>query len=92
MDNNTFRKWIDWKLGECRKDIKSGELDEKGLKAAKEAEEWLTNAQKMAKYTAGPAFRRFKKDYERRLCRLGPQVIANYEREGAALKEEKPES
>ena len=38
MDNNTFRKWIDWKLGECRKDIKSGELDEKGLKAAKEAE------------------------------------------------------
>ena len=86
MDNNTFRNWISWKLGEARKDLAGGELDEKGKKACEESIKWLDSAEKMAKYTPGPAFRRFKKDYERRLARLGPQFLAGYEREGAALK------
>lgn len=88
MDNITFRKWITWKLGEARKDLASGELDEAGKKACKESIKWLEDAEKMAKYTAGPAFRRFKKDYERRLARLGPQYLANYEAEGEALKDQ----
>lgn len=86
MDNNTFRNWISWKLGEARKDLAGGELDEKGKKACEESIKWLESAEKMAKYTPGQAFRRFKKDYERRLARLGPLFLADYEREGAALK------
>ncbi|MBQ3812872.1 MAG: hypothetical protein II841_04830 [Bacteroidales bacterium] len=89
MDNNTFRRWIDWKLGEARKDLAGGELDEKGRKAAKESVKWLEDAQRMAKYSAGQKFRQFRKDYERRLARLGPQFLGNYEREGEALKGEK---
>lgn len=87
MDNNTFRKWITWKLGEARKDLEGGEMDERGRKACEDSIEWLEKAEKMAKYTPGPAFRRFKKDYERRLRKLGPQFLGNYEREGEALKE-----
>ena len=87
MDNNTFRKWIDWKLGEARKDLAEGELDAAGKKACEESIKWLTDAQKMGKYSSGQKFRAFRKDYERRLARLGPGYIGNYEREGAALKQ-----
>ena len=73
-------------MGEERKALAGGELDEAGIKAAKESIEVLESAEKMAKYTPGPAFRRFKKDYERRLARLGPQSLAKYEAEGKALK------
>lgn len=86
MDNDTFRKWISWKMGEARKDLASGELDEPGKKACQELLKWLEDAEKMAKYSSGQAFRRFKKDYERRLARLGPGYLANYEAEGAAMK------
>ncbi len=86
MDNNTFRKWVSWKKGQAQNDLAGGELDEAGTKACKESLKWLESAEKMAKYADGSSLRRFKKDYERRLARLGPQFLANYEREGAALK------
>lgn len=86
MDNKTFRKWISWKLEQARKDLTSGELNEEGKKSCRESIKWLESAEKMAKFTAGPAFRRFRKDYERNLARLGPGYLANYEAEGAALE------
>ena len=86
MDNNTFRKWISWKMEQTRKDLAGDELDEQGRKSCESALKWLEEAGRMARYTAGPAFRRFRKDYERRLARLGPERLAIYEAEGAALK------
>ena len=86
MDNDTFRKWISWKMGEARKDLAGGELTEAGRKSCQESLKWLEKAENMAKYSAGQAFRRFKKDYERSLARLGPEYLARYEAEGAALK------
>ena len=87
MDNTTFRKWISWKLGEARKALASGELDKAGADACEKSIKWLESAEKMAKYTAGPAFRRFRKDYERRLSRIGQERVAIYEAEGAAIKD-----
>lgn len=88
MDNNTFRKWLSWKLREAEKDLASGKLSEGEKEACKEAVKWLKDANRMAVYASGLAFRRFRKDYERRLARRGVLHLRKYEEEGAKLREQ----
>lgn len=90
MDNNTFRKWIQWKKERARKDLTTGKLmgdmDAAEIAACEESLVWLGKAERIATYGSGEALRRFRKDYERRLARLGPSYLEKYETEGAALK------
>ena len=90
MDNTTFRKWVKWKQVQTRKELTvgklTGSLDKAGMANCEEALRWLARADRIATNGTGEALRRFRKDYELRLARLGPSYLEKYETEGAALK------
>ena len=66
MTNDQFRAYIDQKVAWIRKTIISPDASPEDVKLAKEAEPLYVNAQKMARHSSGPAFRRFRRDFERR--------------------------
>ena len=86
MDNNTFRKYIKKKLADCKADLSSGKLSNEEKAAAEEAYKWLEGADGICRFKSGEVVRRFRKSYERNLMKRGPQFLAKYEQEGAALK------
>lgn len=90
MDNTTFKKWVRWKKEKIQKELvvgkMLGKLDKETKAACEETLRTMTTADRIATYGSGEALRRFRKDYERRLARLGPSYLEKYETEGAALK------
>lgn len=69
MTNDEFREYIDKRLAYIRKEMAAKEITGAALRALKEQEQLLATAQRMARYSDGRAFHRFKRDYERRLAR-----------------------
>lgn len=69
MTNDEFRTYIDERLASIRKEMAAKEITGAALRALKEQEQLLSTAQRMARYSPGRDFHRFKRDYERRLAR-----------------------
>lgn len=69
MTNDEFRTYIDERLRQIREALATGEVTGPELHSLKEQEQLLSTAQRMARYSDGRAFHRFKRDYERRLAR-----------------------
>lgn len=67
MTNEQFRAYIDEKLEWIRKTIVSPDASPEDKERASKAEPLYVNAAKMARHSAGPAFRRFRRDFERRM-------------------------
>ena len=86
MDNITFRKYIKKKFADCKADLRSGKLSDEEKAAAEEAYKWLEEADGICRFKSGEVVRRFRKSCERNLMKQGPQFLAKYEQEGAALK------
>lgn len=70
MNNDQFRKYIDERLANIRKSLADKETDPQIRPRLQEQEQMLTTAQRMGKYSSGQEFRRWRRDYERRLKRL----------------------
>ena len=70
MNNDQFRKYIDERLANIRKSLADKETDPQIRPRLQEQEQMLTSAQRMGKYSSGQEFRRWRRDYERRLKRL----------------------
>ena len=66
MTNEQFRAYIDEKLEWIRKTIVSPDASPEDKRKAHEAESFYVSAAKMARHCSGPAFRRFRRDFERR--------------------------
>lgn len=66
MTNDEFRAYINEKVAWIRRTIIDPDASPEDKKIAREAEPHYVNAQKMARHTAGPAFRRFRREFERR--------------------------
>ena len=66
MTNDEFRAYIDEKVAWIRKTLRDPEASPEDKSRAREAEPLFIDAQKMARHTAGPAFRRFRREFERR--------------------------
>ena len=67
MTNEQFRAYIDEKLAWIRKTIVSPDASPEDKEIASKAEPLYVNAAKMARHSAGTAFRRFRRDFERRM-------------------------
>lgn len=86
MTNDEFRTYIDERLRQIREALATGEATGAELWSLKEQEQLLATAQRMARYSDGRAFHRFKRDYERRLAKGRRRTIpegefrAEYER------------
>ena len=63
MTNQQFKEYIEYRLESLRK-LKDGQDRPKNYA---EQEKLLTDALKLMTYGTGPARRRFRRDYERRL-------------------------
>ena len=72
MTNDEFRTYIDERLASIRKEMAAKEITGAALRALKEQEQLLSTAQRMARFSPGRDFHRFKRDYERRLARFSP--------------------
>ena len=66
MTNDEFRAYIDEKVAWIRKTIASPDAAPEEVKRAREALPLYESAQKMARHSTGPEFRRFRRDFERR--------------------------
>lgn len=86
MTNDEFRTYIDERLASIRKEMAAKEITGAALRALKEQEQLLSTAQRMARFSPGRDFHRFKRDYERRLAKANRRTIpegefrAEYER------------
>ena len=67
MTNEQFRDYIDEKLEWIRKTIVSPDASPEDKEKARKAMPLYEDAAKMARHTSGPAFRRFRRDFERRM-------------------------
>lgn len=69
MSNEEFKAYIDQKVAQIRKTIIDPEASPEEVRRAREAQPLYESAQKMARHSSGPAFRRFRRDFERRMKR-----------------------
>ena len=70
MTNEEFKRYIEQRLAEIRKAIKDPDTDQATRDRLFRQEQMLSSADRMGRY-----FRRFRRDYERRLARTGrPQT------------------
>jgi len=75
MTNEEFKRYIEQRLAEIRKAIKDPDTDQATRDRLFRQEQMLSSADRMGRYSSGQAFRRFRRDYERRLARTGrPQT------------------
>ena len=72
MTNDEFKRYIAQRLRAVRESLepenlaKLAKAEADGLRVQ---EAMLTRADRMARYSSGPEFRRFRRDYERRLAK-----------------------
>ena len=69
MSNEEFRAYIDQKLAQIRRTIVDPEASPEEAQRARAAQPLYESAQKMARHSSGPAFRRFRRDWERRMAK-----------------------
>ena len=75
MINEEFKRYIEQRLAEIRKELGNKELSSTARDQLFRQEQMLSSADRMGRYSSGQAFRRFRRDYERRLARTGrPQT------------------
>lgn len=67
MNNQEFRQYIGQRLSEIRKAIKDPETDQVTRDQLSQQQRMLESADRMGRYSSGQQFRRFRRDYERRL-------------------------
>lgn len=67
MTNDDFRAYIKDRVAWIEKTITDPDATPEEVKRAKQAKPLFENAQRMAKYSGGEAFRRFRRDFERRM-------------------------
>lgn len=70
MTNDQFKLYIAKRLDAVTRDIRSGKFSGKELADLRAQQELLETSAKIAR-SGGPALRRYRRDYERRLTRKG---------------------
>ena len=67
MNNQEFRQYLGQRLADIRKAIKDPDTDQATRDQLFRQEQMLSSADRMGRYSTGQQFRRFRRDYERRL-------------------------
>lgn len=75
MTNDEFRTYLKRKHADACRDIKEGKLPPEQLKAAEQARDLLETSMKIMNNCSGAAARRFRRDYQRRLTKIGIDLI-----------------
>lgn len=65
MTNEQFRAYIAEKLEWIRRTLKDQDASPEEKVKAQKAKPLYEDAERMARYTSGPAFRRFRRNFER---------------------------
>ena len=67
MNNQEFRQYIGQRLAEIRATLADKETDQATRDQLSQQKRMLESADRMGRYSTGQEFRRFRRDYERRL-------------------------
>lgn len=67
MNNQEFRQYIGQRLAEIRATLADKETDQATRDQLSQQQRMLESADRMGRYSTGQQFRRFRRDYERRL-------------------------
>jgi len=67
MNNQEFRQYIGQRLAEIRATLADKETDQATRDQLSQQKRMLESADRMGRYSTGQQFRRFRRDYERRL-------------------------
>lgn len=67
MNNQEFRQYIGQRLAEIREELGNKELSSTARDQLSQQQRMLESADRMGRYSSGQQFRRFRRDYERRL-------------------------
>lgn len=74
MSNAEFIDYLQKKLAACRRDLKERKLSPAEMKAAAQAEGYLTTSLQIMNNRPGQVARRYKRDYLRRLAKSGVKL------------------